>query len=134
MRHAVVLIAAAGILLVGRPAFAHEFLIYFDRGSATVPPRYHHVVTDAARYVSPAGTAAVVIHAHADGLGSAADNQALSRRRAEAIAEMLERLGVPRPRIVLRSYGETMPAVAAGDGADEPLNRRAVISPPGLAN
>ena len=130
MRQAVVPIAAAALLLAGRPASAHEFLIYFDRGSASVPPRYHPVVTDAARYVSPEGTAAVVVHAHADSLGSSSDNQALSRRRAEAIAEMLERAGVPRRRIELRPYGETMPAVPAGEAAAEPLNRRAVIAPP----
>lgn len=94
MRQAVFLIAAVGLLLTSRPAFGHEFLIYFDRGSAAVPLRYHKVVTDAARYVSPDGTAAVVVHAHADSLGSSSDNQAPSRRRA-----------------------------------DEPLNRRAVISP-----
>ena len=133
MRRIVFPIVAGGLLAAGRPAAAHEFLIYFDRGSALVPPRYHPIVADAARYVSPAGTAPVVIHAHADSLGSTADNAALSRRRAEAIAEMLGRLGVPRARIALKPYGETAPAVAAGD-ADEPLNRRAVISPPAPAD
>ena len=64
---------------------------------------------------------------HADRSGTVRYNQALSLRRAEAVAAELIRLGVPRPRITVQGFGESRALVPTADGVREPQNRRVEI-------
>ena len=70
----------------------------------------------------------VLIEGHADSVGPADYNVALSRLRAEAVGEALaDALGAEAPPIEILALGETQLAVATGDGVAEPRNRRVVI-------
>lgn len=62
---------------------------------------------------------------HSDLPGSLRSNQRLSETRAAAVADTLELLGVPRPRLETRAYGETRPVVKTQK--PEVRNRRVEI-------
>jgi outer membrane protein OmpA-like peptidoglycan-associated protein len=62
------------------------------------------------------------IEGHTDGVGSRASNIALSRRRAQSVADFLVAMGVPRSRIDVQGYGPDRPL--PGTGRNSPQNRR----------
>lgn len=64
------------------------------------------------------------IEGHADSDGSASMNQALSERRAEWVADYLEKKGVGRSRIVPDGYGEERPLFSNSSLSNKSRNRR----------
>jgi len=62
------------------------------------------------------------IEGHTDGVGNRAGNVALSRRRAQSVADFLIAMGVPRSRIDVQGYGPDRPL--AGSSRNSPQNRR----------
>jgi outer membrane protein OmpA-like peptidoglycan-associated protein len=85
------------------------------------------VISDAANYAKSGNATRVVVVGHADTSGSANYNVRLSERRAKAVADALVGAGVAQTALSVDWKGETMPAVATGDGVKEPLNRRSTI-------
>ena len=85
------------------------------------------MVTEAANYAKGGNATRVVVVGHADTSGSATYNVRLSERRAKAVADALVGAGVAQTALSVDWKGETMPAVATGDGVKEPLNRRSTI-------
>lgn len=69
----------------------------------------------------------VLIEGFTDSTGAAAHNQALSERRAGAVQNALQDMGVARNRIVMRGYGESYPVAGNDTGSDRQLNRRVEI-------
>jgi outer membrane protein OmpA-like peptidoglycan-associated protein len=64
---------------------------------------------------------------YADPRGAAAYNDALSQRRAEAVAAALERAGVPRERLIIEAHGCDESTSAAGDLDAYALDRRVTV-------
>ncbi|MCH2396367.1 OmpA family protein, partial [Oceanibaculum sp.] len=64
---------------------------------------------------------------HADRSGPAADNMALSQRRASSVQTALTADGVTAGQISSEARGETDPLVPTADGVREPQNRRVEI-------
>jgi len=62
---------------------------------------------------------------YTDTVGPAGSNQALSERRARAIAGWFRQRGFSRP-VAYQGFGEEAPAVSTADETDEIRNRRAV--------
>lgn len=73
-------------------------------------------------------TAHTLVEGYADSDGDAAHNQALSERRAEAVAQWLIAHGVSPTSITTRGWGETRPAVEETDGTAKAQNRRVVVT------
>jgi outer membrane protein OmpA-like peptidoglycan-associated protein len=129
----------AAALMIGSaaaaPAWAHEFVVYFayDSVEFAAGPRlpgrahYENVVKDVACLARTPDLVELTISAHTDTAGPADYNADLSLRRGRRLRDMLVRLGVDPTKIVVRAAGEAQPAVATGDGAREPLNRRATF-------
>lgn len=69
----------------------------------------------------------VLIEGFTDSTGSAAHNQELSERRAEAVRNALQDMGVAADRIVARGYGETHPVAGNDTEENRQLNRRVEI-------
>lgn len=67
----------------------------------------------------------VLVHGHADALGSDDGNLAMSRARAQAIASRLLTKGVARTRITVRGFGSYQPVEGAPEEAAS--NRRVVV-------
>ena len=92
-----------------------------------ITPEAQAVISDAANYAKSGNATRVVVVGHGDTSGSAAYNVRLSERRAKAVADALVGSGINSTALSVDWKGETMPAVATGDGVKEPLNRRSTI-------
>ena len=69
----------------------------------------------------------VLIEGFTDSTGTAAHNQELSERRADAVRSALQEMGVANDRIAIRGYGESHPVAANDTEANRQLNRRVEI-------
>ena len=69
----------------------------------------------------------VLIEGFADSTGSASHNQALSERRAMAVSNALQEMGVARARVTTRGYGESHPVAANDTDQNRQINRRVEI-------
>ncbi|HEX8839199.1 MAG TPA: OmpA family protein [Sphingomicrobium sp.] len=100
----------------------------FDAGSATVKPSTDATLLEIARTVKTRSRTFVDVLAHTDTTGSLQANQALSERRAAAVATYLAAHGVSRARLASRGLGETTPLYPAEMGEEQKAaNRRIEI-------
>lgn len=112
---------------VPAPAPARTYLVFFDWDKADLTPRARQIIADAAQASARVATTKIEVGGHADRTGTAQYNQALSMRRAQAVAAELVRLGVARNAIDINAYGDTKPLVATAANTREPQNRRVEI-------
>ena len=106
-----------------------SWMIFFDRGSAALDAEALQILASFPTFMRERGLDRLELVGSADTVGSAAGAQALSLRRAEAVATALVALGVPAERIVLRAVGDTALLLPTGDGVDERLNRNVMLYP-----
>lgn len=103
----------------------------FDTNSADIRPRHIPEIQRVVDFLRQYPTAHAVIEGHTDSSGSAAYNQKLSERRAEAVrAYLVKSSGIAAERLTSVGYGEERP-IASNDSAEGmQKNRRvsAVIS------
>ena len=94
-------------------------IVFFAPGNATVKEtgkkaiayfidRYGQATKDGGR------SADVDVVGHADVTGAAMANEKLSLRRAQAVADLLARGGIPRDRLKVSGRGARDPAVSVG--------------------
>lgn len=69
----------------------------------------------------------VLVEGFTDSTGTSAHNQVLSERRAMAVRDGLQDLGVARNQIAVRGYGESYPVAANDTAMNRQLNRRVEI-------
>ncbi|MGA2952430.1 MAG: OmpA family protein [Caulobacteraceae bacterium] len=108
------------------PKEAKSYTVYFAFDDAGLTPDAKAVIADAASYEKDGGAGSVVI-GYTDTSGSAAYNEALSERRAKAVADELVAQGVAADALDVSWRGKTDLAVPTPDGVKEPLNRRTTI-------
>lgn len=99
--------------------------VLFDFDKSSLRADALPVLTQAAQLIAAYPQAPVCINGHTDSKGSHAYNQALSLRRAQAVAAQLQRV-LPTRSLQMRGFGETQ-AVAANtqpDGSDSPEGRQ----------
>jgi outer membrane protein OmpA-like peptidoglycan-associated protein len=106
---------------------ARTYLVFFDWSRADLTDRARQIIADAATARTSVRSTRIEVSGHADRSGSDAYNQALSMRRAEAVAAELNHRGVPRAEMVIQAFGESRPLVPTADGVREPQNRRVEI-------
>lgn len=81
----------------------------FDEASASVKPQFDATLLEIAREVKNRSQTYVDVFAHSDLSGSPQVNQALSDKRAAAVATYLAGHGVAKARIASKGLGETAP-------------------------
>jgi outer membrane protein OmpA-like peptidoglycan-associated protein len=81
----------------------------FDPGSAAVKPQTDATLLEIARTVKTRNQTFVDVLAHTDTSGTPQGNQALSDKRAAAVATYLSGHGVARARIASKGLGESVP-------------------------
>jgi outer membrane protein OmpA-like peptidoglycan-associated protein len=81
----------------------------FDTGSAAVKATTNATLLEIARTVKTRNRTFVDVLAHTDSTGSPQTNQALSDKRAAAVASYLAGHGVAKARIASKGLGETTP-------------------------
>jgi hypothetical protein len=107
---------------------ASSFRVLFASGSSTVQnPELVTIHQAAMAYKSRAG-ASVTLTGHTDTTGSPAFNQALSRRRVDAVTAGLVAEGVPAGSIRGSAFGESNPPVPTDDQVSDQKNRSVEIT------
>jgi OOP family OmpA-OmpF porin len=96
--------------------------VFFEFDRARLTREGQQIVSQIANQMKSRNLSATLI-GKADLTGSDSYDIALGRRRADAVAQELARLGVPRNRISLDSVGKRQPPVKTADGVREPRNR-----------
>lgn len=81
----------------------------FQAGSATVNPQFDATLLEIARTVKTRNQTYVDVLAHTDTSGTPQGNQALSDKRAAAVAAYLAGHGVAKARIASKGLGESAP-------------------------
>jgi OOP family OmpA-OmpF porin len=109
------------------PAAARSYLVFFDWDKYNITDRARQIIADAAASSKKVAYTKIETNGYTDTSGTAKYNQALSIRRAQAVAAELVRNGVPKAAIAITGFGDTHPLVATGPGVREPQNRRVEI-------
>lgn len=84
----------------------HRTAAFFSTGSATPYNTNHNDIATLGAYLKTHPRATAEVTAYTDTVGSAASNQQLAERRAEAVANMLIQQGAQAGQLQLRSVGE----------------------------
>jgi outer membrane protein OmpA-like peptidoglycan-associated protein len=101
--------------------------VFFDWDKAGLTERAKSIIKEAADNSSRVQVTRIEVNGYTDTSGKAEYNQALSVRRAQAVAGELVRDGVPRNAIDIQGFGDTHLLVSTGPGVREPQNRRVEI-------
>jgi OOP family OmpA-OmpF porin len=121
------LVAAPPAAPAPAPAARRVFLVFFDWDRATITAEGRNIVQQAADAYRAGGPVQIQVTGYTDASGSAGYNQRLSERRANAVADALTRLGVPRTDMNVSGRGKNDQRVPTADGVREPQNRRVEI-------
>lgn len=105
--------------------------LLFDTGRADLKAGAYPTLSEIAQILNRYPDTYVRIYGHTDATGSPQTNALLSERRAEAVAGTLAGLGVLRPRMEVRGFGESQPIASNSAPEGRALNRRVdiIISP-----
>ena len=109
------------------PTIARTYLVFFYWDKADLTDRARQIVAEAAANSRKVQLTRIAVDGYADTSGTHRYNQRLSVRRAQAVADELERNGVPRGEIDIHGYGDTHLLVPTGPGVRNAQNRRVEI-------
>ncbi|MCD9540147.1 peptidoglycan-associated lipoprotein Pal [Photobacterium carnosum] len=104
-----------------------EQTVFFKFDNAEIQPAYQNMLEAHAEYLRNHPNTKVVVQGHADERGTPEYNIALGERRATAVSQYLQALGVSANQMSIVSYGEEKPLLFGHTDADYAKNRRAVI-------
>ena len=101
--------------------------VLFDFGSSALRPASRTALQQMADVFQKYPNTILSIQGHTDSIGSAAYNQRLSVRRADAVGDYLQNIGVNNNRIEPLGFGKTQPRATNSTAAGRQLNRRVEI-------
>lgn len=105
-----------------------SFTVYFHLDTADLTAESQSVVNNMKAELGQRPAPEIQVIGHTDRLGSTEDNDALSRRRAQTVRDLLINTGISADQIETSARGEREPVVPTADEVAEPRNRRVVIS------
>ncbi len=101
--------------------------LLFDSGQATIKPGGRRAIKNLAQFMRKQPERKIVIEGFTDDRGSAAVNQRLSARRAQAVRKALVQDGIEAERIEARGRGADYPVATNSNAQGRQLNRRVEI-------
>jgi outer membrane protein OmpA-like peptidoglycan-associated protein len=101
--------------------------VLFDNGTATLAAGAQPAIDRLAQFMRDYPERSVRIEGHTDSAGSAAANQSLSERRAQAVRAALVTRGLEAERIATLGYGEARPIAGNDTPNGRQQNRRVEI-------
>jgi len=104
-------------------------VIYFAFDQSNIGTSQIPKLEAVAKYLNENSSVGVIIEGHCDERGSAQYNLGLGERRALAVREYLEKLGVSANHMQTLSYGNEKPADSGHDESAWLQNRRAELIP-----
>ena len=108
-------------------ALRQENTIYFDFDKATVRPEFIETLQAHGAFLTSNPSVRLTVEGHSDERGTPEYNIALGERRAQAVVQYLQNLGVSSGQISTVSYGEEKPVDMSRSEAGFAKNRRAVL-------
>lgn len=102
--------------------------ITFDSNEAVIRQGFTPVLSSVAKVIKEYNKTMVQIYGYTDNTGSAATNNALSLRRANAVSNYLRLQGVNGNRIVTDGLGSSNPIASNATAAGREQNRRVEIT------
>ncbi|CAN5117234.1 hypothetical protein BH23VER1_BH23VER1_27330 [soil metagenome] len=117
--------AVAYAPIITNPGGGESLVLYFPFNEAEIYPRAGRQLAIVAEILRADPAKSITIDGHADGVGSAGYNDALSDRRARNVRDALADLGVPASQVVTRAFGKQKPIEPNfyPDGTDNPAGR-----------
>ncbi len=104
------------------------FIVYFDHDSAAIDELAGVAIANAIKAAKESKPKLVQVGGHADTTGDVVYNNALSQRRAVAVAKVLKDGGLTAKKLVKTAmFGEDFNAVKSGDNVNNRGNRRVEI-------
>ena len=114
--------------LAAQPKRASSYVLYFEPGGNLLTAESQAELVRVRQEVSQRPAAEFMVIGHTDRVGSQQLNDGLSKKRAEAIRDLLVESGVPAAKLEAVGRGERDPLVPTEDEVAEPKNRRVEIS------
>lgn len=102
--------------------------VTFKTDSADLSPAFFDVLNSVAKVMDKYEKTVVEVAGHTDSTGSDSYNQALSERRASAVAQYLASQGVDRQRLITVGVGESRPVADNSTAEGRQANRRVEIT------
>lgn len=112
------------------------YQVYFDSNKTDINERGQMIVKNVAYVVANTNGARVTVIGKTDRSGDAANNMALSQKRADQVRDALIAAGVPSSRIDTSWTGEAKQEISTADNTPESRNRVVditVVKPQGTA-
>jgi outer membrane protein OmpA-like peptidoglycan-associated protein len=98
--------------------------VFFDSGKSALKKGAQTTLTRIADQLKGDDSIKVTVEGHTDNTGTAAKNQTLSEKRAEAVRDFLVSAGVPADRVSAVGKGDTQPIATNKTAAGRQQNRR----------
>ena len=114
-------------LLSALPPAPKSFTLYFFEGTTDMTPASVPALDQLRAEIAKRPGAEVQVTGHTDTVGSNADNDLLSRRRAEEILNLLASRGFDRSIMTAVGRGERELKVPTADNVSSPINRRVEV-------
>ena len=109
------------------PPPAKSFTLYFLEGTTEMTPESLPVLEELRAEIAKRPGADVQVTGHTDTVGSDADNDALSQKRAEEVLNFLASKGFDRSIMSAVGRGERELKVPTADNVSSPTNRRVEV-------
>ena len=109
---------------ISQTGHAAIYGIEFDTGKANVKPESEKVLSEVLGLLQAQPTWKMKIEGHTDSVGTKANNQALSQRRAESVVAWLVKNGIPQARLTSAGLGDTKPVADNTTDEGRARNRR----------
>lgn len=98
--------------------------ILFDTGKNSLKPGAKSTLTKIAKQLQTDPSLKIAVEGHTDTVGTAAKNQALSEKRANAVRDYLVSAGIPSDHITATGRGQEAPIATNKTAAGRQQNRR----------
>jgi outer membrane protein OmpA-like peptidoglycan-associated protein len=117
-----------GHALAAQPAAPARFILYFHSGSVELTPASRLHLPRIIQTIRARTSVDTSVVGHADTAGSEQYNLRLSRKRAVAVAGLLQKMGAEGRHLEITSHGEGNLLIPTGDNVSEPRNRRVEVT------
>lgn len=115
------------LLVSALPPPPKHFTLYFAEGTTDMTPESIPVVDQLRAEIAMRPGAEVQVTGHTDTVGSDADNDRLSLKRAQEIRDLLASKGFDRTIMTAVGRGERELKVPTADNVSSPVNRRVEV-------
>lgn len=116
-----------GVASEALPKQARTFVLYFDLGTEGLTQESNRQLDDVLDEVANRPAAEIIVAGHTDRMGTPANNDALSLKRAQHLRERVIQRGAAPAIVHAIGMGEREPIVDTPDGVAEARNRRVEI-------